>query len=271
MIASSKELYEQRALVFLDILGFKRHIEDRRELDLLKALEIPKDIPTEMPGGLAEEVEISAFSDSIVISMPLRNHPNGEPRGGAWLLIYLAMYVQLKFLAYGMLVRGGATIGQLYHKGPVMFGPAMNEAYFIESQLAIYPRVVVSSDLRKRYQEELDTFFQRAKASGQSVDEVDVHDLQREAFWLSDDGVFFLNCLGANAPLPPEFTPDKSLIHKRPHPAAYGLDGGREFKFEVARRPLERPPKDERAIAKHEWFSNYVDRASKLQGQTPSP
>lgn len=42
-------------------------------------------------------------------------------------------------------MRGGMTVGKLVHKrGGALFGPAMNEAYAIESQLARFPRVVVS-------------------------------------------------------------------------------------------------------------------------------
>ena len=44
-----------------------------------------------------------------------------------------------------MLVRGGVTIGKLHHSGGVVFGEAMVDAYRLESRVAIYPRVVVSS------------------------------------------------------------------------------------------------------------------------------
>jgi len=44
-----------------------------------------------------------------------------------------------------MFMRGGITIGKLIHEeNGALFGPAMNEAYLLESKCAIYPRVVIS-------------------------------------------------------------------------------------------------------------------------------
>src|SRR5438105_1445070 len=48
-------------------------------------------------------------------------------------------------LDIGMLVRGGVTIGKLYHSGGVVFGEALVDAYRLESRVAIYPRIAVSS------------------------------------------------------------------------------------------------------------------------------
>jgi len=47
----------------------------------------------------------------------------------------------------GMLIRGGAAVGQLHHRNGVIAGRAMNDAYEIESRLAHYPRIAVSPDL----------------------------------------------------------------------------------------------------------------------------
>jgi hypothetical protein len=50
------------------------------------------------------------------------------------------------FLHLGMLMRGGVSLGPLIHaQGGPLFGPAMNEAYRLESKCAIYPRVLVDA------------------------------------------------------------------------------------------------------------------------------
>lgn len=49
-------------------------------------------------------------------------------------------------LANGILLREGITVGDLYYRSGVVYGPAMNEAYKLESKNAIYPRVVVDEN-----------------------------------------------------------------------------------------------------------------------------
>jgi hypothetical protein len=52
---------------------------------------------------------------------------------------------RLFFRELELLMRGGLAKGLLIHEqGGVLFGPAMNEAYSLESKSAIYPRVLVS-------------------------------------------------------------------------------------------------------------------------------
>jgi hypothetical protein len=48
-------------------------------------------------------------------------------------------------LGVGMLVRGGLSRGKLYHRGRVVVGEAMVDAYRLESEVARHPLVVVSS------------------------------------------------------------------------------------------------------------------------------
>jgi hypothetical protein len=48
------------------------------------------------------------------------------------------------------LVRGGATVGNLYHSNGIVFGDALIEAYRLESSVAVYPRVVLSQKICNR-------------------------------------------------------------------------------------------------------------------------
>ncbi len=47
----------------------------------------------------------------------------------------------------GIMIRGGVTIGDLYHRNNIVYGPAMIEAYRLESKCAIYPRIIMSEDM----------------------------------------------------------------------------------------------------------------------------
>src|SRR5689334_21545079 len=77
---------------------------------------------------------ISAFSDNIVFSLP----GTGLKEIGAGLIVtYLANSVGkilTRAISLGCLVRGGIAFGPLHHERGVVFGPAMVEAYELESK-----------------------------------------------------------------------------------------------------------------------------------------
>lgn len=57
----------------------------------------------------------------------------------------------------GYLLRGAVTVGQLYHEGRLVVGPAMVCAVEMESKIAIVPRVIVAPEvigLARRYPRE---------------------------------------------------------------------------------------------------------------------
>ncbi|MGF9724206.1 hypothetical protein ABEX00_02635 [Bacillus safensis] len=91
--------------------------------------------------------EVTVFSDSIVISMPVSNS------GSGFQLLNEVIFIQMELMYMGIFIRGGMTAGMLYHSENIVFGPAMNEAYCLETKYAIYPRVIVSSNyLQTAYQ-----------------------------------------------------------------------------------------------------------------------
>src|SRR5690606_5895550 len=106
--------------------------EELKDIEELRSFFV-KSVSQEWP------ITISYFSDSLVLSAENSN----------------ACYSILEFICklyiriwdeYKLLIRGGITIGKLIHEdnGPI-FGSAMNEAYYLESKLAIYPRIIVST------------------------------------------------------------------------------------------------------------------------------
>lgn len=143
-------MYEDRLVVFLDILGFKnivqRSINNENLVGLIKSVAefniklqfatfaSNKGINNEFPYG----IQVTVFSDSIVISCPVLSG------GIGYFLLCVASHC-LAINRLGFFVRGGITYGKLYHNGNVCFGPAMNRAYELESHLAIYPRVLIDA------------------------------------------------------------------------------------------------------------------------------
>jgi hypothetical protein len=133
-------VYEMRATLFLDLLGFRSLIKARREKDILEVLSIPPQIEFRNKPVPDFDFQVTAFSDCIVCSARILGRNNFLP--AAYIAIY-AGRLALEMLARGILVRGAITVGKLYHQGQTVFGPALIEAYELESRVAQYPRIIV--------------------------------------------------------------------------------------------------------------------------------
>lgn len=148
--------YPNRYVAFIDILGFKSLVAqsacNSETLNLLnRVMNYLVDAQREnyrrdMP-NIGKEV--SVFSDSVVISW------DGTCPGAGFYTLLDMVFICNDLLFEGILVRGGITYGALIHDhdGARCFGPAMVAAYQLESQRAIYPRIlidpsVIEADLR---------------------------------------------------------------------------------------------------------------------------
>lgn len=135
----------QRIVAFIDILGFKQQTEDLQEkslLDIISPLYFAevsnygqKKIYQDVGLGKLHTTEMTFFSDSIVISCDTNQVSD---------LILHIKKLSENFIEYGLFLRGGITLGKLYHNERIVFGPAMNEAYLLESGFAVYPRIIIS-------------------------------------------------------------------------------------------------------------------------------
>ena len=55
--------------------------------------------------------------------------------------------MQLIAASQGVWVRGGVTVGNILHDDDVVFGPALNRAYELESKVAKFPRIVLDVEI----------------------------------------------------------------------------------------------------------------------------
>jgi hypothetical protein len=85
--------------------------------------------------------EYSQFSDSLIVSFPY-----SDARDLNRLLKFVTEF-QTSMLLNGLPIRGGVTVGPLFHSGSIAFGPAFNAAYHLESRVAKYPRVIIDPSL----------------------------------------------------------------------------------------------------------------------------
>jgi hypothetical protein len=136
--------YQERYCAFLDILGF-RELVDSVEKDSKKFNELKNLLRRvhEARRSCAGEVVIAAqsISDAVALSAPT------TPIGLATLLAVIKeLYIDL--LCQGYFLRGAVVCGKLFHEGQTIFGSALQRAYHFESEIARFPRVIVTQEVR---------------------------------------------------------------------------------------------------------------------------
>lgn len=91
-----------------------------------------------MPGA---ELPAALFSDTLVLAAPA-----DDPGLAVTRLIHDGATLQSALTAKGFFVRGGLTLGLFHISEGLIFGPALVEAYELESRHALHPRIVLSRD-----------------------------------------------------------------------------------------------------------------------------
>ena len=89
-------------------------------------------------------VKTKIFSDNIVISV---QYTKDNEKYRLFILLILCAYFQERLLAYNILMRGGISRGDFFIDNTMVWGEALVKAYQIESQIAIYPRIVIEPKL----------------------------------------------------------------------------------------------------------------------------
>jgi hypothetical protein len=159
-----KSHFQARFIAFVDILGFSSIVErmsreDRlftavrdalkrldsqaRGVQLYRRERREKRHATVHKGKVPlvgeTNLQMTAFSDCYVLSAV----------SPAWHVLAAVQALGSSFLAEGILTRGAVVHGKAYHNGRVLFGPGIVEAYTLESEVAKYPRILVTESVRE--------------------------------------------------------------------------------------------------------------------------
>lgn len=146
--------YENRIVAFLDILGWKNAVMSKG----CESENIPKALGRTLAqlkwisnhfnslNGLVPEgmkwpgnPVMTQFSDSLVISV------DDDERGKS--VLENALYIiTSNLIEFGLLLRGGVSKGELYHSDGLVYGPALIDAYELESKFASTPRIILSKE-----------------------------------------------------------------------------------------------------------------------------
>ncbi len=143
--------YDDRVVCFLDFLGFSAQIAstlDAEGRDVSSEIEriasaiqrlrqiTDADAPEDRP-----RMEVTQFSDSVVLSF------EASSESGVFHSLLSILHAQMALVENGILCRGAVTRGKLVHTRTLLFGPAMNRAYDLETKAAVYPRVILDDEI----------------------------------------------------------------------------------------------------------------------------
>jgi hypothetical protein len=138
-------MYENRYVAFVDILGFSSLVRQITKDPLLYGEII--DTLTLMQKHSAQDLQqpdssflVHYFSDGVVLSIPVSAE-------GLWQLLLSIDALSSNLLQKGIFARGGVAKGLVHHDEKIMFGEGFLDAYYLESEVAKYPRIVISREV----------------------------------------------------------------------------------------------------------------------------
>jgi hypothetical protein len=147
--------YEDRYVMFVDILGFRKIIQKFRAIDIRGIFDILRSYLFSKKKGwgvyvseeIISELEFVIMSDSVVISFP-------KCGDGFLNLILSCVNMQLgllgeldeledSILEFPILFRGGVACGEILHDKQIVFGQALIDAYKFEEKIWRIIRVLL--------------------------------------------------------------------------------------------------------------------------------
>lgn len=146
--------YEKRIVCFIDILGFSGIIksttsedQDKAQKKLSNVCEALLFLRECLNAISIHNIVTTQFSDSVVISFPWNKDD--------WHMLAVfktIKHIQITLLyKYDLLLRGGIVIGDVIHTDKLVVGPAMINAYALESKCANSPRIVLDPKVVFRF------------------------------------------------------------------------------------------------------------------------
>jgi hypothetical protein len=137
----SRSLPDKRYVAFVDILGYRSLLErmfDGEPELFQRALKTLRELKNREYFSLGES-QVTAFSDSIVISVSLEE--------GLTVLSADLMFLAVSLLKQGVLCRGGVAVGRTFHDNGILLGEGLLKAYDLERSVAQFPRIVLEPQL----------------------------------------------------------------------------------------------------------------------------
>lgn len=156
---NGKKIIRKSFCAYFDILGFTDKISssfkaEKYDLEYfdkyLKILEKEIDFINKYKHlGRNNETgvfSIKIFTDNFVIGYPWYDECGESELGNIFTIL---SHIQSAFIENDIFIRGAIALSDLYMDDTTVIGPALIEAYRLESEFANYPRIILSDEVEK--------------------------------------------------------------------------------------------------------------------------
>lgn len=159
MIGDAREI-EKYYIAYVDLLGYKNFFEKHADQvsDFLKTIQfaiekakgyvVKANLSPIMNTYADMDIKVKIFSDNILLCLKTGNKQIEIIR----LLTFLSLVadIQRSFVTeYGLFLRGGVNIGELFINDDFVFGKGLIDVVGMESQ-AQYPRIIISDTIQEK-------------------------------------------------------------------------------------------------------------------------
>lgn len=137
-------------LAYMDILGAKKYIESDESENYLNKIqrlyaETIELVKSNSKDFYLPKPKLKIFSDNIVLAIPkIEYFGTGSNEMSSCNIMIFAAFFQIIALKYSLLIRGGISVDELYIDDDFVYGKALTQAHKLESEIGIYPRIVIN-------------------------------------------------------------------------------------------------------------------------------
>jgi hypothetical protein len=148
----------QSVVCWIDLLGLRDRLARAAKLGnesdfVAEYLRVLRPIYTSLQSGFSDtDFQWHAFTDSIVISVP---HQAGDREFTIGHVCLSAAEIQFRLSRLGWFLRGGLAVGSLFADDNFVVGSGLMQAYKLEGEDAVNPRIILGKQLRDETAEHL--------------------------------------------------------------------------------------------------------------------
>ena len=257
----SEDRFKGHFIAYFDILGYEQYIrKENKAVEIMDAIkgvihQIRNNEEVQGSKNYSDgEVKLKVFSDNFIICSE-RN----------WQLIMeIALILQIEFAKRSILIRGSLTYGSLYFDDEFICGEGIIKAYNLESQVAIYPRVVIdkiylektNGEVRRYAQNIMNEDASKGESLGRQVDEIEK--FLKECIIEDFDGVRFIDYLSRRAFAHYIYQLGYEAVRYESEIDGFLKAHGEHIKANLAIDNLK-------IRAKYSWAKNYYNKSCKEQ------